>query len=205
MGMYCTLRRVNETDLRRLRKEPEQVSRFLYGEPAPLEEVREPGLVGFIMRLFGKTYQVKESTAEEEFANRKLQEIQQHEVDLEKAWHGLHFLFTGTDDGGEEPGCFLLSGGEEIGDEDVGPARVLRPDQVSQFATFLADLSYEELARRYDPARMTALEIYPDVIWMRPEAPGESARDYLFGAFEDLRAFVTETAKTGESVIISIS
>ena len=206
MGMTCTLRRVNEADLRRLRDAPEQVFTFLYGQPVPLETVREPGLVGFIMRLLGiKVQQVSATAAADKSADRPLQQVQDSdEIEIDKAWHGLHFLFTGTAWEGDEPACFLLCGGEEIGNEDVGPARVLRPDQVSQFATFLAGLSHEELARRYDPTRMTALEIYPEVIWSRPAAPGESAFDYLLEAFEDLRNFVTATSTRGDSLIVSI-
>lgn len=203
MGMTCTLRRVNETDLRRLRQAPEEVSEFLYGEGLPLETVREPGLLGFIDRLLGiKVQQVRATAAADDSANQQNQDSD--ELDIEKAWHGLHFLFTGTADEGEEPGCFLLCGGEEIGDEDVGPARVLRPDQVSQFAAFLAELSHDELARRYDPARMTALDIYPAVIWTRPTPPGESEFDFLFQAFEELRDFVTATSTRGDSLIVSI-
>ena len=201
MGMTCTLRRVNETDLRRLREAPpEQVFTFIYGESIPLETVREPGLSGFIMRLFGiQTQQVSATAAANEF-----QQINDtDELDIDKAWHGLHFLFTGTADNGQEPGCFLLCGGEEIGEEDVGPARVLRADQVSQFAAFLAELSNEELLRRYNPTRMSALEIYPE-IWTRPEAPGESSFDYLLEAFEDLRDFVTTTSARGDALIVSI-
>ena len=98
----------------------------------------------------------------------------------------------------------MLCGGEEIGNEDVGPARVLGPEQVSRFAALLAELSRDELARRYDPARMTALEIYPEVIWMRPSSFDESACDYLFDAFEDLRDFVIATASRGDSLIVSV-
>lgn len=201
MSMTCTLCRVNETDLRRLREAPEQVSSFLFGELPPLETVRVPGFEGFIMRLFGiTTQQVSES------ANDLAQQVEDGDrMDLDKMWHGLHFLFTGTAEEGPEPACFLLCGGEEIGNEDVGPARVLSPDQVSQFAAFLGELSHDELARRYNPARMTALEIYPDVIWTRPAVSGKSEFDYLFEAFEELRDFVTATSTRGDHLIVSIS
>lgn len=202
MSMTCTLRRVNETDLRRLREAPEQVSTFVFGELPPLETVREPGLGGFIMRLFGIAQQVSATEAWDNSANQQAQDDDRMELD--KMWHGLHFLFTGTAEEGPEPACFLLSGGEEIGNEDVGPARVLSPDQVSQFAAFLVELSHDELARRYDPARMATLEIYPDVIWTRPAAPGESAFDSLFEAFEELRDFVTATSTRGYYLIVSI-
>ena len=204
MGMTCLLRRVNETDLRRLREKPEEVFTFLYGEPVELETVREPGLGGFIMRLLGMTVQQVKAT--DKSANAMAQDIEDDDqLDLEKAWHGLHFLFTGTADGTEEPGCFLVYGGENIGDEDDGSIRVLRSDQVSQFAAFLDELSEEELARRYDPARMTDFDIYPSVIWTRPAPPGESEFDYLYECFEDLRDFVTETATRGDSLIVGIS
>ncbi len=170
-----------------------------------METVREPGLLGFINRLFGvKTQQVSATAAADESANRELVQDGE-ELGLEKAWQGLHFLFTGTAWEGEEPGCFLLLGGEEIGNQDDGSVRVLGPDQVSQFAAFLTGLSRDELARRYNPTRMTALDIYPKVIWLRPTPDGESQFDYLFETFEELRDFVTATSTRGDSLIVSIA
>lgn len=46
---------------------------------------------------------------------------------LDKAWHGLHFLFTGTAWEGDPPLNFLVSGGREIGDVDVGYRRPPQP------------------------------------------------------------------------------
>lgn len=206
MGMYCTLSRVNETDLRRLREAPEEVSTFLYGEPPELETVREPGLRGLIMRLLGvSTQQVSATATADKSGSCRVQQIQgDDQIDIEKAWNALHFLFTGTAEEGEEPGCFLLRGGEEIGNEDVGPARALSPEQVSQFAAFLVELSRDELARRYNPARMTALEIYPDVIWTRPAALDGTEFNYLFETFEELRDFVIATSARGDYLIVSI-
>lgn len=36
-------------------------------------------------------------------------------VDIDKAWHALHFLFTGTAWEGEMPASFLLVGGAPVG------------------------------------------------------------------------------------------
>lgn len=196
MGMTCTLRRVNETDLRRLRETPEQVRTFIHGEPVPLETVREPGLTGFVLRLLGVTSQRVSETAIDESANEL---INDDELDLDKVWDRLHFLLTGTFDDGQEPACFLVAGGEEIGNEDVGTARIFRPDQVSQVATFLTGLSDDELARRYDPTRMTAVGIYS-----KRRHPGDKEFETLLEAFKDLRDFVTETSARGESLIVSI-
>ena len=35
-------------------------------------------------------------------------------VDLDKVWHGIHFLLTGSAWEGEEPLCYLVNGGEWI-------------------------------------------------------------------------------------------
>ena len=65
-------------------------------------------------------------------------------LDIDKAWHGLHFLFTGTADEGDEPACFIVRGGEPL--DDDGYARALRPDAVAGFARFVESLSRPELA-----------------------------------------------------------
>ncbi len=51
------------------------------------------------------------------------------EADLDKAWHGIHYLLTGTAWKGEPPLCYLVRGGQTIGDVEVGygPARVSTP------------------------------------------------------------------------------
>ena len=60
------------------------------------------------------------------------------ELDLDKAWHGLQFLFTNTAWEGDEPACFLVKGGREIGDEEVGYSmpRLLDPPQVRAARVF---------------------------------------------------------------------
>ncbi len=49
-------------------------------------------------------------------------------IDLDKAWHGVHYLLTGQADGGELPHSLAVTGGEEFGPEvGYGPARFLIP------------------------------------------------------------------------------
>lgn len=40
------------------------------------------------------------------------EEAQGEDLDLDKAWHGLHYVLTGTAAQGEEPWGYLLTGGE---------------------------------------------------------------------------------------------
>src|SRR3984893_8434012 len=73
-------------------------------------------------------------------------------VVLNKAWHAIHFVLTGSRLGGEEPLNFLASEGTPVGEVDVGfgPARVLTSQQVRLLAAALAPLEPEDVAARVD-------------------------------------------------------
>ncbi|MFN0122357.1 MAG: YfbM family protein [Blastocatellia bacterium] len=126
------------------------------------------------------------------------------EVDLDKAWHGIHYLLTGQAEGGEEPFCYLLEGGEYIGDEDAGygPARALLPLQVRAWADALGGLTTDDLRQRLDPAAMTKAGIYPD-IWAR-DAAEDDTPGYLLEYFEVLQSCVTQAARENKGLIVYI-
>ena len=203
MGMYAHLRRANPTDAQRLRDDPRLVEPFIFGDAPEMVEERMPGVTGFLLRLFGVKVQ---TVASEQPAKEPVWPPAQpgEELDLEKAWHGLHFLLTGTADGGGEPACFLMKGGKPLGDDDDVDARLLDPEQVQWFAEYLARLTPEELSGRFDAQRMTALRIYPDEIWTRPEDEDEP-RGYLLSAFTELRDFMSAAAAAGDFVVVAIA
>jgi hypothetical protein len=122
-------------------------------------------------------------------------------VDLDKAWHGIHFLLTGSAWEGEEPLCYLVKGGEWIGFEDEG-ARVLRPDQIADWANALSTISSDDLRKRYVPSAMTKAEIYPE-IWDRAEEE-EGNLEYLLENYDILCSFLEQTKKENKGAIISI-
>ena len=130
-----------------------------------------------------------------------LLEEESGEVELGKAWHGIHFLLTGSEWEGEEPLCYLVRGGEEVGDEDVGygPARVLRPNQVARWAAALLAILADEMRRRYDQQAMLKAEIYPQMGWHVPEALG-----YLLEYYGALSSFVEQARDRGKGAIIHI-
>jgi hypothetical protein len=195
MSMICNLRRVSPSEITQLLEAPEQVTGFLYGAAAAAS-ARSPGLLS---RLFGRTSAPAAPVA---WAPRR----DGDEVDLDKAWHGLHFLFTGTAWEGEEPACYLVQGGREIGDVDVGygPARALLPEEVGRFAEYLHRLAPEELERRYDPERMTALQIYPE-IWGDEADAEDSGIGYLLESFDRLRDFVARARDAGDGIVIYVN
>ncbi len=59
-------------------------------------------------------------------------------MDIDKAWHGLHFIFTGSDWSGGFPEGFLVTCGKAVGDVDVGygPARFLTSPKSSKLQPY---------------------------------------------------------------------
>ncbi|UOQ65540.1 YfbM family protein [Hymenobacter volaticus] len=127
------------------------------------------------------------------------------ELDLDKAWHGLHFMLTGSNWDGPEPFAYLLDGGEFVGNEEdhdlgYGPARGLTSIAVSRFAAALAGLSELDFKARYDSATMDELEIYP-LDWSKEEKLEEIV-EWLTTTFKELRQFVHEAAATNQALLI---
>lgn len=125
------------------------------------------------------------------------------EVDLDKAWHAIHYLLCGVADEGTGTGAFLLSGGTPIGDVDVGygPARAMTAAQVATAASFLEALPPETLMQRYDAAKLDAADIYPN-IWKRD---GEDAKTYVRDSYDTLRQYMATAARKRMGMVIALS
>ncbi|TQK06764.1 YfbM family protein [Herbaspirillum sp. SJZ107] len=137
-----------------------------------------------------------------EAASLQLDEGDVAETDLDKAWHGIHYLLTGTAWGGEAPYNFLLEGGVLLGDEDdtSEPApRLLRKDEVEAIHHALAALTADTLRERFDPEAMQKLDIYPN-IWDR----GEEELDYCLHYFGELQDFMENAARHQRAILIFI-
>jgi hypothetical protein len=119
---------------------------------------------------------------------------------LDKDWHGIHFLLTGSAWEGEEPLCYLVKGGEEIGDVRYGPARALRPIQIEAWANALSAISIDDLRKRYDPEAMNNAGIYPGR-WGRATEKGGVSKHLLEG-YECLRSFLERTKNANKGAII---
>jgi len=140
-----------------------------------------------------------------ETIHTRLEQGAEGAIDIDKSWHAIHFLLTGTAWDGTDPDGFLLQGGEQVGDEDVsyGPPRILRPHEVQRVHAFLKTIDSAELRRRYDPKAMVRAEIYPD-IWDREDDMEENF-EYVSQYFEDLRRFFAGAAQKEHGVAIFIT
>jgi hypothetical protein len=195
--------RASEADIRRLRADRSALPDFIEGDAwvPPVRRVQPKGVLGWLLRLTPITIEETDPDAVPP-EGAQLVERDSH-LDLDKAWQPLHFLLTGTAWEGEEPGCYLVRGGEELIDDDelgYSSIRALLPEQISRLDEFLRELSHETLRQRFDHERMVALEIYS-----KPRARDKTdASDevyYLLEAFDALRSFAAAAAKRGDGAI----
>lgn len=105
------------------------------------------------------------------------------QVDLDKAWHAIHFLLCGSAYEGDGPTAFLLAGGAVIEGSDMGygPARAFRSKETAHIHSVLSTIPPETLRARFNAKALTAADIYPS-IW--EEDPGSA--DYVLGWYEAL-------------------
>jgi hypothetical protein len=150
--------------------------------------------------------QIDELLADPENVFDYLDELEENEevrgVDLDKAWHGIHFLLTDSAWEGEEPLCYMVKGGEWVGREGED-ARVLSPDQIADWANALSTISADDMRKRYDPVAMARADIYPR-IWGRVDEE-QSNLEYLLCYYESLCSFLEQTKKENKWAIVSIT
>jgi hypothetical protein len=163
------------------------------------ESRRQRSSASLLGRLFGK------GTPPQPVAQLTLGNGEGISTDLDKAWHGIHYLLTRTAWEGEPPESFLVSGGRTVDDIDVGygPARVFTAAETRAIRDTVAGLTDAELASRFDPDDMTSKEIYPE-IWSR-ESADDQAMAYLLEYFAVLRKFLQQAVEAGTGMVVSLS
>ena len=120
-------------------------------------------------------------------------------IDLDKMWHGIHYLLVEGED--DAVAAQAVLGGQDIGDDvGFGPVRYLVPGEVEAVAAHLDGTPFEVLAGRFDPDRMNGLGVYPE-IWDEDGVLG----DELAPAYERLVAFYRAAAEAGEVVLVALA
>lgn len=123
------------------------------------------------------------------------------QLDIDKTWHAIHYLLTGTTWGGDGPLANAVLGGLPLGEEDVGygPARFIRRRQVAETSQALQEISSEQLWSRFDAKAMRKAQIYPEF------EGGDEDREYVCSYFEDLKKFFAAAAADGDAMILYLS
>lgn len=182
---------------------PQQVAAFLARLPESLRQQIESSLGRTTTSMAqGRGGDDLLKLVQERLARRVDPEAGKREVlSLEKAWHGVHYLLAGAVEPGPELRSQAVMGGVELGDDaqgfsGYGPARYFRAAQVRELSEELRRPEVEsEAAARFDPAKMSQLQIYPG--WRE----GEEDKQWLMDAFTRLRDFYASAAANGRAIV----
>jgi hypothetical protein len=200
MGMCLALRTLGDENIRKVLADPPLIWKVIApDDPQMYEQSRTERRPGLVAKLFGKQKQP------DRHSGLTLAEGEVAETDLDKAWHGIHYMLTQTAWEGEEPLNFLVGGGTTVGDVDVGygPARAFASDEVNAISSALRPIDSQFLRKRFDPEQMMKLEIYP-TIWDRDPADDDTF-GYCAEYFASLKTFIEEAAKRNVGLIVYIT
>lgn len=119
-------------------------------------------------------------------------------LDLQKSWHVLHYLFTGSAYDTTSPGAALLSG-EELGDDlGYGPVRLHREEATAKFARFLQGEDIESLLTQINITEMAEADLYS----VGDEAGVREEVGYYFPLLKD---YVVRVAQKRGGLLIWLS
>ena len=201
MGMVLVLSTLADENIDRVLADPPLVWRVIAPEDRDVyeESRREYAKPSFLGALLGKG---RRSVPEVD--DLALGNAEGLSTELDKAWHGIHYLLTGTADEGEPPWSFLVSGGRTVGDIEVGygPARVFTSAETDVISKAIVPLTDDELRGRFSPADMTAKKIYPS-IWSRG-SPDQETIGYLLEYFAQLRGFLRQAAEAKVGMVLAL-
>src|SRR5688500_17021681 len=84
----------------------------------------------------------------------------QRKLDVDKAWHAIHYLLNGEAWDGEHPLDFWTVGGTELAELGYGPARGFTAADVKAIAAALEGIDTAKLFERWDAKKMRKAKIY---------------------------------------------
>lgn len=207
MSMILELVAVRDADIDRLLADPVLVWRVVSPDNPELYEqarkaARRPSFLGRLFRGNKAPAPAEGAPGPAELAFDAAEALRS---DLEKSWHGIHYLLTGTAWEGDPPLNFLVLGGRVVGDIDVGygPAHALTAAETRSASDALGRLSDEELRGHFDPTAMMKQKIYPE-IWDR-DPDEDDTLGYLMENVAALREFLTQVVARGQGLVVYIS
>ena len=120
-------------------------------------------------------------------------------IDIDKAWHAIHFTLNGSEWEGSEPYFKVVLGGTPISDEDVGygPARSLSPSEVKGVALALEEIDEKSFRSKFDPKELKKNDIYPQ-IWDE----GEELLDYIADNYNEVRETFKDASINNQAMIL---
>jgi len=207
MGMHGHLREIAPAELERLQENPEAVEEFIHGkmlvqlakiEAAVDEQSKNARATGRELSP-GEERKIRSEAFKKLMEESPLQDGPDEDgLRLEKSWHVLHYLLTGTTKEAPPPFGNAIMGGEEIGEErDYGRVRFLTTPQVREVTAALASVTKEELFRRCDIQVMAAAKV---IYACRDESELALALHY----FEQVSRYYADAADRGNAMLLYV-
>jgi uncharacterized protein DUF1877 len=197
MGMYLELYTLSDENIEKVLADPPLIWKVVAPEnPERYDEARNEPPAGLLSKIFGRNKAPAVHVTDFNLAEGEVA----HE-DVDKAWHGIHYLLTKTAWEGEAPLDFIVRGGREVGDIEVGyDVRLMTSNEVQSLNAALQPIDEAFLKSRYNPSEMMRLEIYPEVWDRDPE--DEDNFGYCLDYFNALKSFVAQTANRNMGIVI---
>ncbi len=139
----------------------------------------------------------------------KVAELEGRYLNIDKTWHAIHFLLTGTPLSTQPPlgnvvmGDTLLGDLENI-DFDFG-VRFLTASEVQEVAKAISAISQVQLQARFDPRALYASDVYPTELWKSERQTVEDLIAYVSSYYISLVKFFQKAAECGEVVLLYIT
>lgn len=190
--MIGCFRSASDEEIEALIRKPDRIRHVLFNDFTGSQ--KKPG---FLARLFGLAYEPDKELIIWTPENGN------EEFDVDKAWHGIHFLLCDDPAGAGDILGFIMDGGHFIGRIDVGygPARAFKQNELEQIYMAIENIQTSDLKKKCDKKRFNANNIYP-FIWDEPE---DECFGYLLGHFENLKFFLKRTLDAGKGMLVYIT
>lgn len=192
MSMIGCFRSASDNEIEALIRKPDRIRQVLFNDFS--EAQKKPG---FLARLFGLSYE-----PEKELIIWKPEDGNE-DFDIDKAWHGIHFLLCDDSSGGGGDLGFIMDGGHYIGRIDVGygPARAFKKSEIEQIYKIIECIQVDDLKRKCDKKKFKTNNIYP-FIWDEPE---DECFGYLLSYFDKMKSFLKRTLDADKGILVYIS
>lgn len=175
MSMILSLVTLSDANIARILENPPLVWRvFMPHDP------------GVYLKVLSRD--IGNSTSYQSIPDIEIQDGEGEYLDLDKAWHGIHYLLNKTAEECGAPLCFLISGGKQVGDIDVGygPARAFMAEEVRVIDAALSAVNDDMLRSNFSQTEMIQQEVYP----LRDDSKDDETLEYLMTYANILRVAI---------------
>jgi len=188
MGIaYCLIRVAPEV-IDQLRGRPKAAAKFIYRD----DDVYKAPNRGLLGRLFGVDREKDGPVPDRREGD---------EAELDKSWHLIHYLLSGSSGRGESPLGLIGDDLHPLADVDLGLGKpnVISSSDVQAFSQATAAMSDAVFLTRFKPDEMPVRELYMGDVIARGDH--DHMMEYALDNFHILRDFAATAAANGEAII----